>query len=659
MKSLIENLRFSQKFLLIGSLSALLLAVPAGLLVKAEMRAVAVAKQEVTGLAPADAVLKLLRLAQQHRGMSAVLLGGNESQAAAREAKQAEVGQALERTRAALAALDAPRLAEAIGRIDAEWKDLSAAVGRKAIAGPDSFGRHTALIGQLLELVEDITIATGISLHAEPAGYFLHVAVLQHLPQVTESLGRMRAQGSLLLSRGSATAEEKAAVGTLAASTRQSLRGARKALELATGSDPELAAALAAPMKRALEASDEGLRLVDAKILQADVPSHPSADYFAAMTRVIDAQFELMGMSFEAFRAQLEGDASALQRRLALLVGGLAALGALALWLMVTVSRGTTASVRQAVELAEAVAAGDLSREIKASGRDEMAQLLRALATMNGNLAQVVGTVRSNADSVATASAQIAQGNGDLSQRTEEQASALQQTAASMEQLGSTVRQNADNARQADQLSHGASSVARRGGEVVAQVVSTMKSINDSSRQIADIINVIEGIAFQTNILALNAAVEAARAGEQGRGFAVVAGEVRALAQRSAAAAKEIKGLILASVERVEQGSTLVDQAGSTMNEIVASIKRVSDIMAEISAASTEQSAGVAQVGAAVSQMDRTTQQNAALVEESAAAAESLSFQARELVRTVEVFKLARTAAPVAAPAAAGDWQGF
>jgi len=267
--------------------------------------------------------------------------------------------------------------------------------------------------------------------------------------------------------------------------------------------------------------------------------------------------------------------------------------------------------------------------------------VLASLTAMQSSLARIVGEVRSSSESIATGSAQIATGNADLSQRTEEQASALQQTAATMDQLGTTVRNNADSAKQANQLAAGASQVATKGGDVVSRVVDTMKGINDSSKRIADIIGVIDGIAFQTNILALNAAVEAARAGEQGRGFAVVASEVRNLAQRSAAAAKEIKSLITSSVEQVEQGTSLVDEAGRTMEEIVGAIRRVSDIVAEISAASVEQSSGVSQVGQAVSQMDQVTQQNAALVEESAAAAESLRQQAQRLVGAVSVFKLA------------------
>ena len=293
----------------------------------------------------------------------------------------------------------------------------------------------------------------------------------------------------------------------------------------------------------------------------------------------------------------------------------------------------------EAAEIAQAVSQGDFTRSVPL-GAGDTTSLMASLSAMQGNLAQVVTMVRQSSEGVATASAEIAEGNNDLSARTEQQASALEQTAASMEELGATVRQNADSAKQANQLAQSASTIAVQGGNVVGQVVETMKGINDSSRKISDIISVIDGIAFQTNILALNAAVEAARAGEQGRGFAVVASEVRSLAGRSADAAKEIKMLINASVERVEHGTTLVDQAGVTMAEVVSSIKRVTDLMGEISAASNEQALGVSQVGEAVTQMDQTTQQNAALVEEMAAAASSLKSQANELVQAVAFFKV-------------------
>ena len=304
-----------------------------------------------------------------------------------------------------------------------------------------------------------------------------------------------------------------------------------------------------------------------------------------------------------------------------------------------------TVPVQQAVNATTAIAEGDLATPIPQGAKDEPGQLLTELAIMRNKLAEIVSNVRQSAESVSTASAEISQGNHDLSARTERQASALEETAASMEELGATVKQNSDSAQAANQLAAKANTVAVEGGEVVAQVVETMKGINDSSQKIADIISVIDGIAFQTNILALNAAVEAARAGEQGRGFAVVASEVRGLAGRSAEAAKEIKQLISASVTRVEQGTALVNKAGVTMNEVVSSIRRVTDIVREISAASAEQSDGVAQVGEAVMQMDQTTQQNAALVEEMAAAASSMRNQSQDLVEAVAVFRLEQSAA--------------
>jgi methyl-accepting chemotaxis protein len=310
-------------------------------------------------------------------------------------------------------------------------------------------------------------------------------------------------------------------------------------------------------------------------------------------------------------------------------------------------ARGITRPLARAVGVAQTVASGDLTTSFRTYGRDELGDLMRALQAMNESLAKVVSEVQSGTNAIATASAEIATGNQDLSARTEQQAGALEETASSMEELTATVRHNADNANQANQLAQAASAVAGRGGDIVGKVVDTMGSIDASSRKIVDIISVIDGIAFQTNILALNAAVEAARAGEQGRGFAVVASEVRNLAQRSAAAAKEIKTLISDSVDQVNVGSELVQQAGATIKEVVVSVARVTDIMAEITAASREQTTGIDQVNAAITQMDHTTQQNAALVEEAAAAAASMQDQAAHLAKVANRFRLAQPVEPV------------
>ena len=424
------------------------------------------------------------------------------------------------------------------------------------------------------------------------------------------------------------------------ASSAKSSEYQKKIEELITEADEkELFARIGAQRKVYLSSRDQLSKLKAAGELEQ------AEKIFDTVFRPGTAQYQvLIGDLLKMQRARIDAtavhiDAIADSSRNLLIV--LAALmltfGVLCAWLLTT---GITVPLRAAVDAARRVASGDLTGHIDARGTDETGQLLGALKEMNASLLGIVTEVRSGTDHITTSSTEIAVGNQDLSRRTEQQAGALEETASSMEELTSAVRHNADNARQANQLATSASQVAVKGGQVVAQVVGTMDSINESSRRIVDIIAVIDGIAFQTNILALNAAVEAARAGEQGRGFAVVASEVRSLAQRSASAAKEIKQLIGDSVDKVNQGSKLVADAGTTMDEIVRSVARVSDMITEITAASSEQSAGINEVNQAIGAMDAVTQQNAALVEQAAAAAESMQQQAAVLAQAVAVFKV-------------------
>ena len=391
------------------------------------------------------------------------------------------------------------------------------------------------------------------------------------------------------------------------------------------------------------QAKAEGRADEAERLLRSDF--QPAADaYLQTLQALLDHQRQRISEAAAGVQAEFERGRMQLAG-----LGGLAVLIAVAL--AVAITRSITSPLARAVHAVETVAAGDLTHRVHSDAQDETGQLLRALDGMGDQLRNVVGQVRQGADGVASASSQIASGNLDLSSRTEEQASALQQTAASMEQMTSTVRQNADNARTANQLAVSASELASRGGQVVDQVVGTMGDIHEASRKIVDIIGVIDAIAFQTNILALNAAVEAARAGEQGRGFAVVASEVRTLAQRSADAAKQIKDLITASVERVDAGNTLVEEAGVVMRDVVAGVRRVTDIVGEISAASQEQAQGLEQVQHAITQMDAVTQQNAALVEEAAAATRALEAQSVQLVPAMVHFQVGQERAVTATPA--------
>ena len=503
-----------------------------------------------------------------------------------------------------------------------------------------AFAAHAPEYGRLYTTMRQLGDASGLTLEPEIDLFYLGFPLMNNTPSTAGISVRIAAYTTLNINRGTLTPADKVFYEVTEARLNDTFGNVETMLAQSMKASPVVKQALSQAFDQFKGASKDYLGYVRKNFTQADALSQTHEQANAASRATIEAAWNLVEQNRAVLASQLEQRRAteSAKRWGVVLAIGLAIL--LSAYFYVAMYLSIRAALEQARRATRAIADGLLGAVPPALTRDEFAELMTDLRAADQSLASAVGAVRRSAEGVASASAEIAHGNQDLSARTESQASALQQTAASMEQLASTVRQNADNARTANQLAQSASGVAVQGGQVVAEVVQTMNGISESSRKIADIIGVIDGIAFQTNILALNAAVEAARAGEQGRGFAVVAGEVRSLAGRSAEAAKEIKTLITASVERVEQGSSLVDRAGTTMTEVVGSIRRVTDIMGEISAASSEQSSGVAQVGDAVTQMDQSTQQNAAMVEEMAAAASSLNTQAQVLMQAVATFRL-------------------
>jgi methyl-accepting chemotaxis protein len=469
--------------------------------------------------------------------------------------------------------------------------------------------------------------------------------VQQHMPKIEAATGILDETNNISVALRNMMLNDDAADRKLQTEKVMKARSAIQSLidkdhaEGATGAERELANKTAENNIKFVKDQDELLKRIGAGDLDGAKAYLNDAfrPLLLAYKKVLNEQIKIQKAAVAAASESAQATYSETQ----LLMSGLgAAILLLAAAIAWGISTSITRPVARALEVANTVAAGDLTSRIEVRTGDEMGQLLQALKGMNESLARTVQTVRSGTETIATASSEVAAGSQDLSARTEQQAGSLEETASSMEELTSTVKQNADNARQANMLAESASNVAARGGAVIEQVVGTMREIHDASGKIADIIGVIDGIAFQTNILALNAAVEAARAGEQGRGFAVVASEVRNLAQRSAAAAKEIKGLIIDSNGKVADGSKLVSEAGSTMREIVDSVRRVTDIMTEITAASHEQSGGIEQINQAITQMDEVTQQNAALVEQTSAAAEAMQDQAARLAQAVSVFRV-------------------
>ncbi|HYD61540.1 MAG TPA: methyl-accepting chemotaxis protein [Noviherbaspirillum sp.] len=638
--TILDRLLLWHKFVILSIVGVILVAIPATLYMLETGKLMNAISKEAEGLAPAATVLRTVQSTQQHRGLSALVLGGVKEAEGKRKDKQREADQNYDAVSAVVKGLKDRNIEAAWNSARRDWEALRNGVSSRTLSVPQSYEAHTALVPKLLVVNDLIADHYGLNLDPDLDTYQLIQSMFYQLPYLSEELGKMRAKGAGLLATKTVTAEDRMALSAIVARVGDRLHQTVTQFNKAANVNPRIREKLEPSVKEMAAMANQTMQLATEKIVKADPLEYSGPEYVKLTTQAIDAQYTANALATAELNAILDEKIRNMQiaRGLMLVsILGLIGLGGLILYF---IARSVSVPLNRAVELAERVASGDLTSHIEASGKSETARLMMSLRQMNDNLKRIVGEVRTSVDTIASAANDIASGNADVSSRTESQASSLEETASSMEELTSTVRHNAENARQANQLVGHASEVAIKGGQVVSEVVHTMSAINESSRKIVDIIGVIDGIAFQTNILALNAAVEAARAGEQGRGFAVVAAEVRNLAQRSASAAKEIKELINSSVEKVDAGNRLVSQAGASMDEIVNSVRSVTAIISEIVLASQEQASGIDQINQAVSHLDETTQQNSALVEQAAATAESLREQVQRLVHSMEIFKL-------------------
>ena len=640
MSTLLERLSLPQKFTLLSLVGLLLAAIPSVIYYQQASRLLDAAVLEAQGLEPMRASLKTIQLTQQHRGVSSLFLSGAPDSADKRSAKQTEAEQAYALLDGIVKATGDTDLLQRWNAARADWFTLRENVGARRLGAPESNKAHAAVIAQLLKVNELIGDFYGLSTDPEKATYQLIQAMNYQQPYLTEELGRLRAGGTAILAKKAISQDEAGSITGFISRAGDRSSQMLNAFGKASRYKPAIDQQIGPAIRKAGEMSAALMHTAEEQIVRADQFSMAAPAYLAQATAAIDAQFEANAQASKLLDTELAARIASYRTTRWTMGAAMLALVAFAAALASMISGSVTLPLRQAIAVAREVAHGDLSKEIDVGPDNEVGQLLRALRQMTGSLREIVGNVRASVDAIGAATGEIASGNADVSRRLEAQASSLEETASSMEQLTSAVRQNSDNAREANDLVRSAADIAEHGGEVVDKVVQTMGEINASSRKIVDIIAVIDGIAFQTNILALNAAVEAARAGEQGRGFAVVASEVRSLAQRSAAAAKEIKELINSSVERVDAGNLLAADAGAAMTNMLASVQRVTSIMGDMHRAAAEQGSGIEQVNMAVIAIDQTTQQNAALVEETAAASASLDEQAHALVQAMSIFTL-------------------
>ena len=641
----LSRLKVSNKLAILLLIAVVAVLIPTVLYVNTLRVYLDVAERSASSQDVNRSLLQLVRHTQTSRGLAAGVLAGNAAQRPALLERGQLVTREYQSLLGHLAAVGAS--AELVAQAEATrtaWAEISRRIEASGsgtpLTGAESFALHTQLVKDQMLLIDSALDYFGLSLEPNPDLYFLTQGALVHSPWITEFLGQMRGLGNGLLVAGSVSPEARTRMSVILEGAQTRTADASRQAQKALGFNPEFQQALGSNLTQSGSAIRNAIELARTQFLGTAAPTMAPADYFRETTAAIDAVFAAIDASIEQIDRQLEVNVGKAQTTLTL---ALAAVAVLLVFLVVfayLIIRSIVAPLNQAIALAQEVAAGNLTGPAYPPGRNETAQLLHALSLMKRGLADVVSKVRGNAASVASASGEISMGSQDLSQRTESQASNLEETAASMEELVATVDANSATVQEARTSANSAAGVAQAAGVAVGAVVRNMEAINRSSGKIGDIIAVIDGIAFQTNILALNAAVEAARAGEAGRGFAVVASEVRSLAQRSAEAAKEIKALIQNSVQNIESGTRQVEEAERTVMSVVESMSSLAVLMDQVGNASAEQKSGLFQVTQAIGQIDENTQHNAALVEETAAAAASLRQQSELLVEAVGMFRL-------------------
>ena len=641
MKSLLNKINLSTKFMVLGIISLLLFALPTALFVNESSQKVQAKQVELKAIPVEKKLLKLLNLIQRHRAESAIAVTQGNPAYPPRIALRDQINVLADEIRKDIVAEspDAHPLQQ-LDKVNQQWQALQNQIDSRSLTAPESLVSHATLIRSLLDFNIDVLDFYGLSLDPDLDTSQLITAALFHLPELTETLGQIRASGTSLLAKKDGISE------TDNARMEFQIGNGEKALQLFDvgmkkylSNNEEIRNLFGRKTEGAVQGATQALSTAREIFITHSRPAMAPTEYVAIFTEAIN-NFTVLGNGMsDELSQQLTKQISVQRSAQITLLAVLIFSALLGIALTVMIIRSITGPVNEAARIAQEVATGDLTSRIAVTGSNEMSALLQSLMKMSEHLSSLVNDIKNNAVTIATSSEEIASGNSDLSSRTEEQAASLAQTAASMEQLASIIQQNADNTRHAASMAGSATSAALLGGEAMESVLASMHKISNSAGQIEEIIAVIDGIAFQTNILALNAAVEAARAGEHGKGFAVVASEVRALAQRSAVAAKEIKELIENSVSDAQSGIKMAENAGDKVKQSVSAIEQTSMLINEVSASSAEQSSGVSQINIAVSQMDQVTQQNAGLVQQSASSADDLAERAARLRQLVAVFK--------------------